>query len=228
MFENIDTNTIERRSLHHELVERIRPLIVESQLTPGTKIPEKALCEQFNVSRTPMREALKVLAVEGLVRLEPNRGAWVTSITIDEVDEVFPILTVLDALSGELACKFITDQEIQNVRRLHDDMLKSYRDRDLAAYFKTNQEIHRAILLASRNRSLFNSCQALSARMQRARYVANMSEERWAEAVKEHEEIIRMLEARDGKGLSIVLAEHMRNKQDSVLRWLHAANDEAT
>lgn len=218
-----EADIIERRSLHLELVERIRPLIVESQLTPGSKVPEKQLCAQFNVSRTPMREALKVLAAEGLVRLEPNRGAWVTLVTIDEVKEVFPILTVLEALSGELACQLITDSEIEEVRRLHDSMVQSYHDRDLAAYFKTNQEIHRAILLAARNSTLTNSCQALSARMQRARYFANMSEERWSEAVREHEQIMDMLQARDGRGLAIILADHMRNKQASVLRWLQTA-----
>lgn len=228
MTTTIDSHSIERKSLHHELVERLRPLIVESHLAPGSKVPEKALCERFNVSRTPMREALKVLAVEGLVRLEPNRGAWVTEITIDEVNEVFPVLAVLDALSGELACQFITEDEIQKVRKLHEDMVQSYRDRDLGAYFITNQEIHSAILLAARNPSLFNFCQALSARMQRARYVANISEERWSEAVEEHERIITALEARDGKGLSSILAEHMKNKQDSVLRWLRTSENRVT
>lgn len=225
MIGKTETSTIERRSLHHELVERIRPLIVESQLVPGSKVPEKALCEQFNVSRTPLREALKVLAAEGLVHLEPNRGAWVTLVTIEEVNEVFPILTVLEALSGELACDLITDLEIQEVRRLHDTMMQSYRDRDLNAYFQYNQDIHRCILLAAKNNTLTNSCQALTARMQRARYVANMSEERWAEAVSEHEQIITMLEARDGKKLSNILVQHMRNKQSSVLRWLRTTTD---
>ncbi|MEW9921639.1 GntR family transcriptional regulator [Marimonas sp. MJW-29] len=221
---------IERRSLHLEIVERVRPLIVESELVPGSKVPEKALCEQFNVSRTPMREALKVLAAEGLVRLEPNRGAWVTSVTVDEVNEVFPVLTVLEALSGELACAHITDGEIRAVRKLHDRMMKSYADRDLALYFKINQQIHHAILLAARNDTLTKSSEALSARMQRARYAANMSEDRWAEAVREHEQIIAHLEARDAKRLGTVLADHMRNKQASVLRWLHAdeAEDSAT
>ena len=213
---------IARRSLHLEIVERVRPLIVESKLAPGSKVPEKALCEQFNVSRTPMREALKVLAAEGLVRLEPNRGAWVTSITEDEVNEVFPVLTVLESLSGELACANITDAEIRRVRKLHDRMMKSYADRDLAAYFRFNQQIHQAILLATRNDTLTKSSEALSARMQRARYAANMSEDRWAEAVDEHRQIVSHLEARDAKRLSAVLADHMRNKQASVLRWLLA------
>lgn len=213
---------IERSSLHLKIVERVRPLIVESELSPGSKVPEKALCEQFNVSRTPMREALKVLAAEGLVRLEPNRGAWVTSITEDEVNEVFPVLTVLESLSGELACAHITDAEIRHVRKLHDQMIKSYEMRDLARYFNINQQIHHAILLAARNSTLTKSSEALSARMQRARYAANMSEDRWAAAVSEHEQIIEFLEARDAKRLSAVLADHMRNKQASVLRWLHA------
>lgn len=214
--------TIERRSLHLEIVERVRPLIVESELEPGSKVPEKALCEQFSVSRTPMREALKVLAAEGLVRLEPNRGAWVTLITVDEVNEVFPVLTVLEALSGELACEHITQSEIRHVRDLHDQMMQSYAERDLALYFNLNQQIHHAILLAAHNDTLTKSSQALSARMQRARYAANMSEGRWAEAVGEHEQIIAHLEARDAKQLGTVLSDHMRNKQASVLRWLHA------
>ncbi len=227
MINDSDISAIERRSLHLEMVERIRPLIVEGRLAPGSKVPEKALCERFNVSRTPMREALKVLAAEGLVRLEPNRGAWVTQVTIEEVNEVFPVLTVLEALSGELACSLITDTEIAEVRAMHDTMIQSYRDRDLALYFKINQDIHRAILLAARNDTLTNSCQALSARMQRARYAANMSDERWSEAVAEHEQIMSTLTARDGKQLSSVLVTHMQNKQASVLRWLHEAAAES-
>lgn len=222
MLGGVGRGTIERRSLHLEIVERIRPLIVESQLKPGSKVQEKLLCERFNVSRTPMREALKVLASEGLVRLEPNRGAWVTPITEEEVNEVFPVLTVLEALSGELACKHITDAEIHQVRKLHDVMMTSYRDKDLALYFKINQQIHHAILLAGRNETLTKSSEALSARMQRARYAANMSDDRWAEAVEEHEKIIENLEARDAKKLSAVLAAHMRNKHASVLRWLQS------
>jgi DNA-binding GntR family transcriptional regulator len=222
MLARSETDLIQRRSLHLELVERIRPLIVESHLPPGAKVPEKDLCEQFEVSRTPLREALKVLAAEGLVRLEPNRGAWVTRVTVEEVREVFPILGVLEALSGELACANITDEEIEAVQVLHDAMVRSYRDRDLAAYFRINQQIHSAILVAARNATLSNACQALSARMQRARYAANMSDARWAAAVGEHEQIMEYLAARDGKRLSAVLKNHMSNKQDSVLRWLGA------
>jgi DNA-binding GntR family transcriptional regulator len=178
------------------------------------------LCTRFGVSRTPLREALKVLASDGLIRLEPNRGAWVTPVTIGEVEEVFPVLGALEALSGELACKSITEPEIAVVRRLHAQMIQSYEVRDLDTYFAINQKIHRAILLAARNDTLTTSCQALSLRMQRARYLANMTEGRWYEAVQEHEDILKFLVDRDGKSLAPTLLHHMDAKRASVVQWL--------
>ncbi len=216
------SQTILRKSLHHELVDRLQTLIINSELKPGTKVPEKLLCDQFGVSRTPLREALKVLASDGLVRLEPNRGAWVTQVTEEEVEEVFPVLGALEALSGELACKHISDAEIKEVRALHAEMIESYERRDLDAYFSINQKIHRAILLAARNQTLTTSCQALSLRMQRARYLANMTEGRWLEAVQEHEKILQFLVTRDAKNLAATLLQHMDAKRASVVKWLQS------
>lgn len=213
-------NPIARTSLHQELVGPIQQMIVHGALPPGSKVPEQRLCKEFGVSRTPMREALKVLAADGLITLEPNRGAWVTELTVQEIEEVFPVLGALEALSGELACRNISDTQLAEVRQWHEEMLRSYRDRDLDAYFDANQNIHAAILAAANNVTLSNGCRALSARMQRARYMANMSDERWASAVSEHEEIIIALEARDGAALAKILTRHMANKQASVVRWL--------
>ncbi|MEB8389086.1 GntR family transcriptional regulator [Rhodobacteraceae bacterium KMM 6894] len=215
---------IRRMSLHQELVDRLQLLIINGDLTPGAKVPEKDLCARFDVSRTPMREALKVLASDGLVRLEPNRGAWVTTVTVGEVDEVFPVLGALEALSGELACKSITADEIATVRHLHEQMMVSYETRNLDSYFTLNQQIHRAILLAARNDTLTTSCQALSLRMQRARYLANMTEGRWAQAVQEHEDILKYLSDRDGKNLAKTLLGHMEAKRASVVHWLETQN----
>lgn len=217
---DIANQTITRKSLHLELVDRLQPLIILGELEPGTKVPEKELCARFGVSRTPLREALKVLASDGLVRLEPNRGAWVTLVTASEVEEVFPVLGALEALSGELACKNITDAEIEAIALLHSQMIQSYEARDLDSYFRINQQIHGAILLAARNETLAASCQALSLRMQRARYLANISEKRWFDAVQEHEQILKFLTARDGQQLGKTLLAHMDAKRVSVARWL--------
>ena len=214
--------TISRKSLHEELVERLQNLIVEGVLAPGEKFPEKDLCHQFGVSRTPMREALKVLAADGLISLEPNRGAWVSSITLEELQEVFPILAALEALSGELACDLITDEEIKAIRATHNEMLTHFKERNMTEYFRTNQEIHEAIIKATRNATLEFQHRTLAVRARRARFVANISDDRWQKAVDEHEIIIEALEARDGAKLSHVLKQHIQNKFDSVRKHMEA------
>lgn len=215
---------ISRRSLHHELVDRLQDMIIDGQLLPGTKIPEKDLCTRFAVSRTPMREALKVLAAEGLIHLEPNRGAWVSEVTFEELESVFPVMGALEALSGELACKRITDEEIAEIRSLHDEMVAHYRNRDLPSYFRSNQMIHNAILTAAGNGTLTAHYRSLEARVLRARYVANMSEARWSQAVEEHTEILNALTARRGKKLAGVLKRHIQNKFETVKQWLDHEN----
>lgn len=211
---------ITRPSLHTELLERLRNLIIQGELPQGTKIPERELCERFGVSRTPMREALKVLAVEGLAWLEPNRGAWVSKVTLEELEEVFPVMGALEALSGELACENITDEKIASIRNLHLEMVQYYKAGDLAKYFQTNQAIHEAILSAANNSELSAMYSSLAARVRRARYLANMTDDRWAKAVDEHEQILAALESRNGKQLSKILRKHLKSKFQTVRDWL--------
>ncbi len=218
--------SIARRSLHVELVDRLHAMIVEGALPPGGKIPEKALCERFGVSRTPMREALKVLAADGLVLLAPNRGAWVSKMTVAELEEVFPIMGALEALSGELACERITDSQIERIRKTHKDMLKHYRAGDLTEYFRANQKIHEAILEAADNATLATQYRTLASRVRRARYLANMSDERWARAVAEHEQILQALENRQGAQLAVILRQHLKNKFETVRQWLATQGDD--
>ena len=212
--------SIVRRSLHDELVERLQAMIIEGDLAPGQKVPEKGLCAKFGVSRTPMREALKVLASDGLVTLTPNRGAWVTQLTLEDLEEVFPVMGALEALAGEMACMRISEAQVRRVRETHDKMIERYRSKDLPAYFRLNQQIHEVILNAADNATLSAQYRTLSSRVRRARYVANMSADRWAKAVAEHEEIIAALEARDGPKLAEILKRHLANKFATVRDWL--------
>ena len=214
--------TLRRRSLHDELIEHIRQLIIEGVLEAGKKVPEKELCESYGVSRTPLREALKVLATDGLVTLETNRGAWVRAITESDLDEVFPVMGALEALAGELACRHVTTDEVAHIRMLHDRMLLEYEQRNLAEYFALNQQIHEAILKAARNETLGTQYRSLAARVRRARYIANLTEERWAQAIDEHEAMIRALEDRDGTELAQILKKHLGNKLETVRAWLRA------
>jgi DNA-binding GntR family transcriptional regulator len=216
------SDSIPRRSLHDELTERLRTLITRGDLAPGEKVPEKDLCKQFGVSRTPLREALKVLASEGIVTLRPNRGAMVSALTTEELEEVFPVMGALEALSGEIACKRITDREIQTIRKLHEAMVQHWKNGELQPYFRLNQRIHEAILEATRNDTLKSIYRGLSGRILSARYIANMSPARWAKAVEEHEAILKALDARDGARLSKILKAHLANKLATVKDWLMA------
>ncbi|MEM1199184.1 MAG: GntR family transcriptional regulator [Pseudomonadota bacterium] len=214
--------SIPRRSLHDELAEQLRNLIVQGVLEPGTKVPERELCERFGVSRTPLREALKVLASDGLVTLMPNRGAQVSKLTLAELEEVFPVMGALEALSGELACARITDVQVSNIRELHARMAEHYRAGQLEDYFAINEQIHEAILDAAGNDTLSAQYRSLSTRIRRARYIANMTPERWAQAIDEHEQIVRALEERDAQRLAGILRAHLANKFETVRDWLQS------
>ena len=103
--------------LYGEAVASLRKMIIEGEYPTGERLPEKTLCEQFGISRTPLREAMRVLATEGLVILTPNRGAKVSEVTVRDVDEMFPIMGMLEALAGELACKNITEDQPINKKK---------------------------------------------------------------------------------------------------------------
>jgi len=207
---------IERRSLHAELVERIRQMIFDGALAAGEKIPERELTERFGVSRTPLREALKVLASEGLVILAPNRGASVIAMTESDLRQGFPVMAVLEALAGELACRSITDAEIERIEKLQKAMRECFDNSDLNGYFRLNEAIHLAILQAADNPILTSIYHGVSARIRRARYRANMSLSRWKQAIAEHDEILAALKQRNGKRTFDIMKRHLEAKQHSL------------
>ncbi|GHC28119.1 GntR family transcriptional regulator [Aidingimonas halophila] len=203
---------IQNRSLYLEVADRVRELIEQGELAPGERISEKALCERFGVSRTPLREALKVLASEGLVELLTNRGARVMRLTVKMVKDTYDLMAALEGLSGELACQNISDEEIEAICRLHEEMLRHYQERNLMPYFRINQQIHESILAASGNEVLQEMYSNLSQRVKRVRYSKKMTDSFWRQAVQDHENMISALKARDGKRLGQILREHLCNK----------------
>lgn len=221
---------ITRRSLHDEVADRLRVMIMEGELAPGSKVTERLLCERFGISRTPLREALKVLASEGLLDLTPNQGATVSRITLEDVEEVFAVMGALEALSGELACARITDEQIAAIKALHYQMVVHHQRGELPAYFRLNQAIHEQILEAAGNPTLSSTYHSLARRIRQARYLANMSTDRWAQAVAEHESMLKALDQRDGAALARILKAHLRNKCETVklaLSERKAAADQA-
>ena len=207
---------IARRSLHDEVVSRVRDMIIEGTLAPGARVHEGQLCQQLGVSRTPLREALKFLASEGLIELVAARGAVVRKFTAKDVRDMLDVLAVLEAFAGRLACRVASDADIAEVRRLHDRMVEHFETRDRLEYFKLNQSIHAAFLRLSGNATLAASHAAIQSRLKRIRYIGNQEPRKWQDAMNEHDRMIRALEARDGEALALVLTQHMERTWDRV------------
>ena len=214
--------SILRLSLHDQVATRLRTMLIEGQIPPGAKLNERELCERLHVSRTPLREAIKLLGAEGLVDLLPNRGAVAVRLTEADVINTFEVLAVLEGMSGELAAQRITDDEIAEVRALHYEMLACYSRRDMSGYYRLNAEIHRAINDAAKNPVLTATYRSINARVQSLRFRTNQNEKKWKLAMKEHDAMIAALDARDGGALRDILMEHMHHKRDSVLDLLRA------
>ncbi|RFC62306.1 GntR family transcriptional regulator [Fulvimarina endophytica] len=214
--EDYAIEAVARPSLSSELVERMREMILEGELEAGKKVPERRLTELFGVSRTPLREAIKILAHEGYVALVPNRGAVVAEDDEAEIDELFPILAALEGLAGELAALRADEAMIGEITERTDALRRSFESRDRLVYFETNQAIHDGLLEASGNRSLIRQHGLIARRIFRARYQANLSEIRWREAIEEHEAMSAALKRRDPEGLGRTMRAHLMNKLRSI------------
>lgn len=207
---------IRRASLHDEVVGRVRDMIVEGKLNAGTRIHEGRLCEQLGVSRTPLREALKVLATEGLVDLSPNRGAIVREVTARDMRDMLRVLGQLEALAGELACAAASDAAIAELDAMHRRMMEHYAARNRMEYFKLNQAIHSSIVRLADNPTLQAMHETLQARIKRIRYIGNDRDDQWHDAVGDHEAMIAALRARDGAALGTALKAHLERTWDRV------------
>ncbi|CAN5703413.1 GntR family transcriptional regulator [soil metagenome] len=209
-------------TLHEQVAQRLRQMLVESRIKPGAKLNERELSEVLKVSRTPLREAIKMLAAEGLVELLPNRGAIAVELTEDDVLATFEVMAGLEAMSGELAAQRVTDAELAEIRAMHYEMLAAHTRRDLSAYYRINATIHRAINAAAKNSVLTTTYNQVNARLQALRFRSNQDEDKWQRAVKEHEQMIDALAARDSARMRKILVTHLNNKRDVVVEQLRS------
>ena len=203
------SDRIERQSLHDAIVTRLRDMIIEGHLAPGTRINEGQIGATLGVSRTPLREAIKYLASEGLVDLVPSRGAVVKTFGAKEVRDMIDLIRNLEQFAATRACALATNGDIAEIRTLHDDMIACYRSGDRMRYYKLNQAIHSGIVALADNAALSDVHSMLQTRLKRIRFIGHEGPDKWASAVAEHEEMIAALEARDPDRLSAILGRHL-------------------
>jgi DNA-binding GntR family transcriptional regulator len=209
--------SIQPQMLHEAVVAQLSRMIIEGALAPGTRLNERMLCDKLGVSRTPLREGFRVLAAQGLITLLPNRGAVVPELDVADIAETFEVVAGLEAMSGELACARVTDQEVNEIRALHYEMLACHAVRDLPGYYRLNRQIHDAINRAARNGVLRQTYTNINSRLQALRFRSNFDRDKWDAAVREHSEMIEALDARDGARLAAILRAHVLSKCACVL-----------
>ena len=215
-----DIIAIPRPVLHHEVGQRLRQLIVEGDIAPGAKLNERELCERLKISRTPLREAIKTLAAEGLVALLPNRGAVAAQMSEAEVAMTFEVIAGLEGQSGELAAQRIEDAEVAEIKALNFEMRAAHTRADLPAYYRINARIHNLINAAARNTVLSQTYLTVNARLQALRFRSNFDPLKWQRAVDEHDRMVEALAARDASGLRRILVQHLEHKRDAVLELM--------
>jgi DNA-binding GntR family transcriptional regulator len=216
-------------SLHADVLTRLRSYLVEGELPPGARIPERELCTRFEVSRTPLREALKVLAAEGLVELLPHRGARVRQFSEADIRNLFEVIAGYDFVAGRLACERISDDGIAAIERLHLEMYAAFLRRELTDYFRLNQMIHLAIVEAAGNPVLSANYATANAAIRRLRFSANLLDrDRLSDAMREHEAMIDALRRRAGPELGLLMFAHMRTKCEAVCEFMRQQADNAS
>jgi len=201
---------LKRTGLHTRAAARMRAMIIRGELVPGSPTRETKLATALGVSRTPLREAMKLLAAEGLVELRPNRSPRIADIDTDRMFELFEALAGIERLAAELAAQRATERELQRLRLLQTRMEKHHRDGRLDDYFAINGEIHGLIVRAARNAPLREAHETLLSRAERARYLALGAERRWSNSVEEHAAILVALETRDGETAGRLLSAHVQ------------------
>lgn len=204
------TSQIERTSLHEEVTHRLRDMIVSLRLRPGERIQELEVAQLLGVSRTPVREAIKVLTAEGLVELLPLRGAIVKAFSAKDARDMLEVIALLETHAGERACQ-ADPARIDAILQMHQEMKVLFEARERLAYFALNQRIHEALIALADNDTLSMTHAMLSKRMRSLRYSGNSTPENWTAAMAEHEQMMVALAARDGQALSRIMGEHIRN-----------------
>ncbi|RZL54845.1 MAG: GntR family transcriptional regulator [Variovorax sp.] len=203
-------------SLHHEVADALREEIFGGALAPGSFLDEAALCERMAISRTPLREALKVLVAEGLLRHEPRRGCFVAEVTERDLDEIFPVIALLEGRCAWEAARNAGDADIAALETLHDKLGRHARARRINDYYAVNFAIHETIIALADNRWLASVIGDLRKILKLARLQQLTVPGRLAQSLAEHLAIFAALKARDSDGAEAAMRTHLHRQREAL------------
>lgn len=211
-------NRIAPTALYQEVAERLRQRIFAHELTPGTWIDEQKIAEQYGISRTPLREALKVLASEGLVELRPRRGCYVTEISRQDLDDIFPLLAMLEGRCAAEAVRRMTAADAAALKDIHEQLESAARNGLIDAFFEANQEFHRKVQELSGNRWLLSMIQDLRRVLKLSRLHSLSLEGRLQQSLDEHRDIMGAMAAGDAARAEKLMHDHLLSGREALAR----------
>lgn len=205
-----------RPSLAEEAAATLREFILLGKLEPGIAVPERNLAEALGISRTPLKEALRILENEGLIVYGPTRRPRVADPSLDELAQNLAVLGSLEALSGELACANATNDELEKVARLEESMRVADEDTDALEFFGWDMEFHTTIVESARNAPLLKTHRAYNARLWRARFISSNSRTARDRTLMQHADILAALQSRDGKACARCMRGHLESAISNI------------
>ena len=203
-------------SLHDEVAASLREEIFAGRLPPGSFVDEAALCARLEISRTPLREALKVLTAEGLLRHEPRRGCFVNEVTQRDLDEIFPVIALLEGRCAYEAAAKANDADIAALAVLHDKLERHAKAHRINEYYATNFAIHEAIILLADNRWLAQVIGDLRKILKLARLQQLRAPGRLEQSLSEHLAVFAALKARDSEGAEAAMRTHLHRQREAL------------
>jgi len=203
-------------SLHQEVADTLREQIFAGQLAPGSFLDEVALCERLEISRTPLREALKVLTAEGLLRHEPRRGCFVNEVTEQDLDDIFPVIALLEGRCAYEAARNASDADLAALTTLHERLAGHAQAGRINDYYAVNFAIHEAIILLANNRWLAQAIADLRKILKLARLQSLQAPGRLAQSLSEHMTVFAALKSRDSEGAEAAMRTHLTRQREAL------------
>ena len=203
-------------SLHQEVAATLREQIFAGVFAPGSFLDEVDLCERLQISRTPLREALKVLTAEGLLRHEPRRGCFITEVTEQDLDDIFPVIALLEGRCAHEAARHATDADLAALTTLHERLNSHAQAGRFNDYYETNFAIHEAIITLANNRWLAMAIADLRKILKLARSQQLHAPGRLAQSLSEHMAVFAALKARDSEGAEAAMRTHLTRQREAL------------
>ncbi|MEI7532542.1 MAG: GntR family transcriptional regulator [Betaproteobacteria bacterium] len=207
---------INKQSLSTEAAHRLREMIGEGRLQPGAWLDEQRLAQAMGLSRTPLREAIRLLVSEGLIRIEPRKGCFVNSLSESDLDEIFPLMGMLEGRCAHEAAQRASPRDLEALEKLHLQLTKLAKEEKLDEYYLTNRKIHEMIQKIASNQWLSNILDELRNVLNLSRHRSLSLDGRIQASCKEHLEIFAAIKAQDSEKAAAITNRHLMNQRTAL------------